>query len=78
MDVYTDERVELVNNTTSDRRKCYYTFVRSNNYKIGLNVLSNGLHSISNHIPKNSVLISKEMFKTFCKINIKQSGLSNI
>ncbi len=65
MDVYTDERIELVNNTTSDRRNCYYTFVRGNNYKIGLNVLSNRFRSISNHIPKNLVLISKEMFQTF-------------
>ncbi len=78
MDVYTDERTEIVNNTTSDRRNCYFTFVRSNNYKIGLNVLSNQLLSTSNHITKNSVLTSKETFQTFCKINIIQSGLSNI
>jgi len=47
MDVYTDERIKLVNTTTLDHRNCYYTFVRSNNYKIG---------AISNYIPKNSML----------------------
>jgi len=78
MDVYTDEKMEIVNNTTSDCRNCYFTFVISNNYKIGLNVLSNRLCSISNHITKNSVLTSKETFITFCKINIIQRGLSNI
>jgi len=78
MDVYTDERIKIVNNTTSDHRNSNFTFVRSNNYKIGLNVLSNQLLSTSNHITKNSVLTSKETFQTFCKINIIQSGLSNI
>jgi len=78
MDVYTDERTEIFNSTTSDRRNCYFTFVRSNNYKIGLNVLSNRLRSNSNQIAKNSVMTSKETFKTFFKINIIQSGLSNI
>jgi len=32
MDVDTDERIELVNNTTPDHRNCYYTFARNNNY----------------------------------------------
>ncbi len=72
------QHLQRLNNTTSDRRNCYYTFVRSNNYKIGLNVLSNRLRSNSNQIAKNSVMTSKETFKTFFKINIIQSGLSNI
>ena len=77
-DINIDEKSELVRNTTSDRRNPFITFVKNNKYKIGLNLLSNRLRAVSNCIPKNSMAYSKSMFKTFCKINIIQSGLSGL
>ena len=74
--IYTQETPDLENNVLSDRRNEMLTFVRQNNYKVGLNLLSNRLRSISNCIPKNSLSFSKTQFKTFCKINIIQKGLS--
>ena len=74
--IYFQEVPELINNVLSDRRNLMLTFVRRNNYKIGLNLLSNRLRSISNCIPKNSLSLSKTQFKTFCKVNIIQKGLT--
>ena len=74
--IYFQEVPELINNVLSDRRNLMLTFVRRNNYKIGLNLMSNRLRSISNCIPKNSLSLSKTQFKTFCKINIIQKGLT--
>jgi hypothetical protein len=62
--------------TMSDRRNCYLTFVRSNRFKVGNNLLSNRLRSISNVLSKISVSFSRDKFKTFCKINIIQKGLT--
>ena len=73
--VYIHEKDDLFNNTTSDRRNVYFTFVKSNSYKVGLNLLSNRLRAITNTVLKCSMSYSKDAFKTFCKINIVQSGL---
>ena len=72
---YTQERNDLVNKNLSDRRNAYLMFVKSNTHQVGLNLLSNWLHAITNSIPKNSMSYSKGMFKTFSKIDFVQSGL---
>ncbi len=74
--VPTQERDDIMNNTLSDRRNCYLTFVRSNRFKVGNNLLSNRLRAISNVLSKISVSFSGDRFKTFCKINIIQKGLT--
>ncbi len=73
--VYTVEIPDIRANTLADRRNVMLTFVRSNKYKVGLNILSNRLRAISNIIPKNCFAHSKDQFKMFCKINLIQSGL---
>ena len=70
------EAVQVQYNTVADRRNKFLTFVRNNNYRQGLNSLSNRLRSISNMIEKSWLILSREMFKTKCKINIIQTGLS--
>jgi hypothetical protein len=62
-------------NTLSDRRNVMLTFVRTNKYKVGLNLLSNRLRAISKCIPKSFISQTKNQFKTFCKINLIQKGL---
>jgi len=74
--VFTKETPEISTNTVSDRRNEMITFVRTNKYKVGLNLLSNCLRAISNCIPKNCISHSKNQFKTFCKINLIQNRLS--
>ena len=74
--IYFQEAPDLINDVLSDGRNLMLTFVRRNNYKIGLNLQSNRLHSISNCIPQNSLSLSKPQFKTFCKVNIIQKGLT--
>jgi len=60
-------------NTLSDRRNVMLTFVRTNKYKVSLNLLSNHLHAMSKCIPKNCISQTKN--KLFCKINLIQKGL---
>jgi hypothetical protein len=74
--IYSHEKPDMINNVLTNRRNPMLTFVRSNNYKVGLNLLSNRMRSISECIPKSSLSFSKDRFKTYCKINIIQSGLS--
>ena len=74
--VYTQEIPEISNNILSDRRNVMFTFVRNNNYKVGLNLLSNRLRAISNCIPKESMSYSKSQFKTLCKIIVIQNRLA--
>jgi len=62
-------------NTLSDSRNVMLTFIRTNKYKVGLNLLSNHLRAISKCIPKNCILQTKNQFKTYCKINLIQKGL---
>ncbi len=62
-------------NTLSDRRNVMLTFVRTNKYKVGLNLLSNRLRAISKCIPKSFISQTKNQFTTFCKINLIQKGL---
>ncbi len=74
--IYSQEKPDMINNVLTNRRNPMLTFVRSNNYKVGLNLLSNRMRSISQCIPKCCLSLSKNRFKTYCKINIIQSGLS--
>ena len=74
--IYAREVQEVNNNMQSDRRNALLTFTRTNNYKIGLNLLSNRLRAITGCIPKNIMTSTKNQFKTYCKINIIQAKLS--
>jgi hypothetical protein len=62
-------------NTLSDRRNVMLMFIRTNKFKVGINLLSNRLLAISKCITKNCILQTKNQFKTFCKINLIQKGL---
>ena len=73
--VYAREIPNIRANTLTERRNVMLTFVRSNKYKVGLNLLSNRLRAITNIIPKNCLSHSKDQFKTFCKVNLIQKGL---
>ena len=75
--VYLHERDIVESNTLSDRRNEYLTFVWSNKYRVGLNLLSNRLREVSGLVPKDSISYSKIMFKTYCKIKIIQQSLLN-
>ncbi len=75
--VYAREIPNIRANTLTERRNVMLTFVRSNKYKVGLNLLSNRLQAITNIIPKNCLSHSKDQFKTFCKVNLIQKGLSS-
>ncbi len=48
----------------------------NNNCKIGLNIPSNRLRSVSNLIEKEWLELSKDTFKLSVKIHIIQDGLS--
>ncbi len=73
--VYAREIPNIIANTLTERRNVMLTFVRSNKYKVGLNLLSNRLRAIINIIPKICLSHSKDQFKTFCKVNLIQKGL---
>ncbi len=60
---------------TYHRKMSKYKKRESTQYKVGLNLLSNGLRTISKCIPKNCILQTKNQFKTFCKVNLIQKGL---
>jgi len=75
--LYNDPEEELAvqSNIVNDRRNKYLTFVCSNNYRQGLNSISNRLRSISNMIEKSWPTLALETFKLKCKISIIQAGL---
>ena len=73
--VYVVETPDIRTNMLSDHRNVMLTFVRTNKYKVGLNLLSNRLRAISNIIPKNCLSHSKNQFKTFCKIHLIENEL---
>jgi len=73
--VYITETLEISTNTLSDRRNEMIIFIRTNKYKVDLNLLSNCLQAISKCIPKNCISQPKNQFKTFCKINLIQNRL---
>ena len=66
----------LKNVVLNDRRNVFFSFVRANYYKVGLNNISNRLRSVSNFIEKEWLKMSKESFKMKCKINVIQVQLS--
>jgi len=71
----TQEALAIQSNTVNDRRNKYLTFVHSNNYRQGLNSLSNRLRSVSNMIEKSWPSLAHETFKMKCKITIILAGL---
>ena len=69
------ERESVSANTLTDRRNKKIVFTTNNFCKIGLNIPSNRLRSVSNMIEKEWLGIAKESFKLKAKINIIQNGL---
>jgi len=49
----TEEALAVQSNTVNNKRNKYLTFVRSYNYRYGLNCLSNRLKTVSNMIEKS-------------------------
>ena len=56
--------------TMNDRRNVKFVFIRNNNYKVGLNRMSNRMRSITNTVCKSWILLSRDRFKKLCKDNI--------
>jgi hypothetical protein len=75
-DLLRYEHEMLKNVVLNDRRNVFFSFVRANHYKVGLNNISNRLRSVSNFIEKERLKMSKESFKMKCKINVIQVQLS--
>ncbi len=71
----TEEAIAVQSNTVNDGRYKYLTIVCSNNYRQGLNSISNRLRSVSNMVEKSWPTLARETFKLKCKINIIQDGL---
>ena len=61
--------------TLTDRRNKKIVFTTSNECKIGLNIPSNKLRSVSNMIEKEWLETEKDSFKLKAKIKIIQNGL---
>ena len=66
----------VTSNTLNDCRNKKIVFTTNNNCKIGLNIPSNRLRSVSNLIEKEWLELSKDTFKLNVKIHIIQDGLS--
>jgi hypothetical protein len=67
--------VKLDQNTMTDRRNVKFIFIRSNNYKVGLNSIVNRLRSVSNLIDKTWIDMPRNSFKVLCKTNIIKNKL---
>jgi hypothetical protein len=74
---FMPQEVEFVTaNTLNDRRNKKIVFTSSNICKIGMNIPSNRLRSVSNMIEKDWMGIGKDSFKLKAKIHIIQNGLN--
>ncbi len=70
------EEVQSV--TLNDRRNTRLSFVKANNYKVGLNLVKNRLHSVTNVIDKKWIDLSLESYKLECKKRVIQSSLISL
>ena len=64
------EYINMQSVTLNNRRNEMLTFVRNNNYKVGLNRISNRFRSVSNMVNKAWVNKSRDCFKKLCKDNV--------
>jgi hypothetical protein len=74
-DFMLPEREFVTANTLTDRRNKNFVFTADNNCKIGFNIPSNRLRSVSNMIEKEWMEHEKDSFKLHSKIHIIQNGL---
>jgi len=70
-----DSREEIQSVTLNDRRNTRLSFVRENKYKVGLNLVKNRLHSVTNVVNKKWLDLDVESYKLECKICIIQNSL---
>jgi len=66
---------EIQSVTLNDRRNVRLSFVKENKYKVGLNLVKNRLHSITNVVDKKWMDLSLESYKLECKKCIIQNSL---
>jgi len=69
------EKVKVSLNTMRSARNDFLVFIRQNNYKCGLNNVSNRLRSVTNVIKKDWMIVEKNAFKTLCKKHVIQDRL---
>ena len=70
-----EEKAKAQLNTMQSTRSNFLIFIRQNNYKCGLNNISNRLRSVTNVIKKDWMLVDKNAFKTLCKKHVIQEHL---
>jgi hypothetical protein len=76
--VPTDHSSEIDRATLTNQRNCRVMFVRTNRFKVGLNLVNNRMRSISDVIDKKWLDLPIESFKLQCKIRIIQQSLSSM
>jgi len=69
---------EIQSVTLNDRRNTRLSFIRANKYKVGLNLVKNRLHSVTNVVDKKWMDLSVENSKLECKILITQNSLLSL
>ncbi len=69
---------EIQSVTLNDRRNVRLSFVKENKYKVGLNLVKNRLHSITNVVDKKWIDLSLESYKLECKKFIMQNSLLSL
>jgi exonuclease III len=69
---------EIQSVTLNDRRNVRLSFVKENKYKVGLNLVKNRLHSITNVVDKKWMDLSLESYKLECKKRIIQNSLLSL
>jgi hypothetical protein len=67
------EEVQSV--TLNNRRNTRLSFVKTNNYKVGLNLVKDRLLSVTNIVDKKWIDLSLESYKLECKKCVIQSSL---
>ena len=67
MEIPEEDWINLQFNIQNDRRNTKLTFQTNNNYKCGLNCLSNRFKSITNEIEKEWIDLTRDAFKMRCK-----------
>jgi hypothetical protein len=69
---------EIQSVTLNDRSNVRPSFVKENKYKVGLNLVKNRLHSITNVVNKKWIDLSLESYKLECKKCIIQNSLLSL
>jgi hypothetical protein len=59
--------INLQFNIQNDRRNTRLSFQTNNNFKCGLNCLSNRFKSVTNEIDKQWINMPRDVYKTECK-----------